>query len=298
MITAFRMGDALRCMLVDAPGGPNFAAPTESIVRCRPLRNSTFWKQSLGRSSARVTVGDWNGINVASLASARVRSGVRSWEVDRLHLKDAGDPFDLLEQVVYAAGCRGAERVFLRVPCDSDMVDAARRVGFFSYFEESHLTGPEWDAETGAGIEKYSVERRTPADQQGLFQLYCAATPQEVRQGIGMTIDQWLDSQEPAQPNRKESVLKLDGKIVGWRMCEPFGKTTAGRTLGHPGHPDSTRYLVDLSCQAQNWLVPDYQQNAAEMLERQGLQEVGRYTVLIKTVAVPVRSREFSYVEA
>jgi len=298
MITAFRMGDALRCMLVDAPGGPNLAAPTESIVRCRPLRNSTFWKQSLGRGSNRVTVGDWNGINLASLASARVRSGVRSWEVDRLHLKDEGQAFDLLEQVVYAAGCRGAERVFLRVPCDSDMVNAARKVGFFPYFEEIHLAGPGRSTETDAGTEKYSVEQRTSADQQGIFQLYCSATPQEVRQGIGMTIDQWHDSQEPAQTNRKESVLKFDGKIVGWRMCEPFGKTTAGQTLGHPDHPDSTRYLVNLNCQAQNWLVPDYQQNAAEMLERQGLQEVGRYTMLIKTVAVPVRSREFSYVEA
>jgi len=36
----------------------------------------------------------------------------------------------------------------------------------------------------------------------------------------------------------------------------------------------------------------------AELLTRQGLEEAGRYTMLIKTVSVPVRSREFSYVEA
>ena len=135
-------------------------------------------------------------------------------------------------------------------------------------------------------------------DQQGLFQLYCAATPQRVREGTGVTIDQWCDSQEPARTHRSETVLKLDEKIVGWGLREPYGKTTAGRMIGHPNHPETTTHLVRLSCQTQNWLVPDYQEHIVELLDRQGLQESGRYTMLIKTVAEPVRSREFSYVEA
>lgn len=302
MITAFRMGDALRCMLVDAPGGANLAAPTESVVRCRPLRNSTFWKQSLAGSSNRVTMGDWNGMGLASLASARVRNGTRAWEVDRLHLKDTEQAFDLLEQVVYAAGCRGAQRVFLRIACDSQMVGIARRVGFFPYYEEIHLAGQEWLLEGSNSTKdregKFTADERSSADQQGLFLLYCAATPQKVREGIGMTLDQWWDSQEPAQTRRKETVLKLDGKTVGWQMSEPFGKTASGQMIGHPDHPDTTPYLVRLCGQTQNWLVPDYQGNIVDLLERQGLSEVGRYTMLIKTVAVPVRSREFSYVEA
>ena len=283
-------------MLVNAPGDTNMAAPTELIVRCRPLRNSTFWAQSLGQGTSRVTVGDWDGIRLASLASARVRSGIQSWEIDRLHLKDSEQGFELLEQAVYSAGCRGAERVFLRVPCDSELVDTARKVGFFPYFKEVHLAGA--GAPSNTSFTEFSVAHRTPADLQGLFQLYNAATPQEVRRGIGMTIDQWRDSQEPVQTGRNELVLKLDGKIVGWRICESFSKATAGQTQGHPEYPDATRHLVDISCNTQNWLVPNYQQNVAGLLKRQGLQEVGRYTMLIKTVSVPVRSREFSYVEA
>ncbi len=301
MITAFRMGDALRCMLVDAPGGTNLAAPTESIVRCRPLRNSTFWRQSLARRSNRVTVGDWNGLNLSSLASARMRSGVRAWEVDRLHLKKSDQALDLLEQIVQCAGSRGAERVFLRVPCDSEIVDVARRAGFFPYYEEIHLTGREWLSDTpvsGEAPDRFTAADRCAPDQQGLFQLYCAATPQRVREGIGMTVDQWLDSQEPAQTHRDETVLKLDGKIVGWRMRDPFGKTATGQLTGHPDHPETAQHLVRMSCQTQNWLVPDYQEHIAGILDRQGLQEAGRYTMLIKTVTVPVRSREFSYVEA
>jgi hypothetical protein len=304
MITAFRISDALRCMLVDAPGGTNLAAPTESLVRCRPLRNSTLWRQSLARSSSRVTVGDWDRMHLTSLASARMRSGVRAWEVDRLHLKESGSDqaLELLEQIVQGAGSRGAERVFLRVPCDSQIVDVARRAGFFPYYEETHLTGRELLPKTDVVIEedanRFAVEEPSAQDLHGLFQLYCAATPQRVREGTGVTIDQWRDSQEPARSGRNETVLKFDGKIVGWQMREPFGKTTAGKVMGHPDHPETGAYLVRDSCQTQNWLVPSFQPHIVELLDRQGLRESARYTMLIKTVAVAVRSREFSYVEA
>ncbi|MCH9017771.1 MAG: hypothetical protein IIB89_08455 [Chloroflexi bacterium] len=302
MITAFRISDALRCMLVDAPGGANLAAPIESVVRCRPLRNSTLWRQALTRDSNRVTVGDWKGMKLSSLASARVRSGVRAWEVDRLHLQESDQALDLLEQVVRGAGFRGAERVFLRVPSDSQIVDVARRAGFFPYYEELHLTGSEWlpgadhVSEDTAG--RFTAEDRSAVDRQGLFQLYCAATPQRVREGVGVTAGQWWDSQEPARTRRNETVLKHDGKIVGWRMREPFGKTAAGQMMGHPGHPETSEYLVRTSYQTQNWLVPDYQENIAQLLLRRGLHEAGRYTMLIKTVAVPVGNRELSYAEA
>ncbi|MCH8987537.1 MAG: hypothetical protein IIA92_01855 [Chloroflexi bacterium] len=305
MITAFRMGDALRCMLVNAPGGENLAAPTESVVRCRPLRNSTLWRQSLARNSNRVTVGDWNGIGLSSLASARVRSGVRAWEVDRLHLQESDQALGLLEQVVCDAAARGAEKVFLRVLSDSQIVAVARRAGFFPYYEEIHLTGREWlaDAEDLASnqTEKlggYSAMDRAKADSHGLFQLYCAATPQQVREGIGLTFDQWRDSQEAAQPHRNEALLKLDGKVVGWRICEPFGQTAAGRVVAHPDHPDVMPHLVQMSDKTLNWLVPSYQEHAADLLARRGLHEAGRYTMLIKTVTVPVINRELSYVEA
>ncbi len=310
MITAFRMGDALRCMLVNAPGGENLAATTESVVRCRPLRNSTLWRQSLARNSNRVTVGDWNGMGLSSLASARVRSGVRAWEVDRLHLQESDQALDLLEQVVCAAGARGAEKVFLRVRRDTRIVDAARRAGFFPYYEEIHLTGREWLADGTADVTgnvnghqaglfgRFAPEDRTAPDKHGLFQLYCAATPQQVREGIGLTIDQWSDSQEQAQPHRNEALLKLDGKIVGWRMYEPFGQTAAGQVVAHPNHPDVMPHLVQMSYNTLNWLVPSYQENAADLLARRGLHEAGRYTMLIKTVTVPVVNREFSYVEA
>jgi len=309
MITAFRTGDALRCVLVNAPGGANLAAPTESIVRCRPLRNSAFWRQSLARNPNRVTVGDWNGMDLSSLASARVRAGIRAWEVDRLHLKASAQALDLLEQVVAAAAARGAERVFLRVPQDSQMVDEARRAGFFPYYEEILLTGQEWTGLT-PGVAKnadehqteesgnYTTEDKADPDIHGLFQLYCAATPQQVRVGVGMTFDQWRDSQEPPGPGRSEAVLKHEGKIVGWRLRQPFGNTAAGQVLAHPSFPDMMSHLIETSYKTLHWLVPGFQENTMDLLARNGLQEAGRYTMLIKTVAVPVLNRGLSYVEA
>ena len=296
MITVFHMSDALRCIMVNAPRVSNLAAPTELIVRCRPLRNSTFWAQTLAKGSNRVTVGDWEGTKLTCLASARARNGIRSWEVDRFHLNDLYQAPELLEQTVHFAGCQGAERVFLRVPYNSKLVDAARKAGFFPYFNEVHLSGTV--SPSYVEVNKFAVERRTQTHLQGLFQLYSAATPQTIRQGIGMTIDQWWDSQEAAQTHRDEVVLKSDGKIVGWQISEVFGKVTFGQTLGHPQYPDSTRYLLNISYQTQNWLVPSYQQDVAESLERQGFQELDRYTMLIKMVSIPVMNREFSYVEA
>ena len=309
MITAFHMGDALRCMLSNAPGGANLAAPTESVVRCRPLRNTTFWRQSLARDPNRVTVGDWNGIGLSSLASARVRGGIRAWEVDRLYLKESEQILELLEQVVEAAGTRGAEKVFLRVPEDSQIVDEARRAGFYPYYEETHLTGGQLtgdptdvtarvNSHQNGTSGRYWAEERTAPDSHGLFQLYCAATPQQVRVGVGMTFDQWCDSGERPQPRRNEAVVKLEGKIVGWRIRELFGETAAGTVLAHPGQPDMMPHLIENSCDTMNWLIPSYQENAAELLARQGLHEAGRYTMLIKTLTVPVRNRELSYVEA
>jgi len=249
LIAPFRIGDALRCMLVDAPSGTNRAAPTESVVRCRPLRNSTLWRQSLARSSNRVTVGDWNGMALASLASARVRTGVRAWEVDRLHLKEPAQALELLEQIVTGVGSRGAERVFLRVACDSPIVDVARRVGFFPYYEEIHLTGSEWLPETDSSdrddTRRFTSEARLEPDQQGLFQLYCAATPQRVREGTGVTIDQWCDSQEPARTHRSETVLKLDGKIVGWGLRErQYHRRTNDWAPRPPGDHDPSGPIV------------------------------------------------------
>lgn len=303
MITAFRISDALRCVLVGAPGGTNHAATTESVVRCRPLRNTTFWRQTITRNPNRVTVGDWKGMDVSSLASARVRSGVRAWEVDRLHLPDREPEIalDLLEQVVQCAGSKGAERVFLRVSSNSPIADMARKTGFYPYFEETHLTGEDpfpSSSEAPARTQGYFAEDPSAADFQGLFQLYCAATPQRVREGVGVTIDQWHDSQEPAQSNSNQTVLKQDEKIVGWRTRQPFGKTSSGQLQWHPNHPEAVSQLVQLSHHTQNWLIPSYQENVAELLTRQGLQEAGRYIMLIKTVAVPVRNRELSYVEA
>ena len=113
-----------------------------------------------------------------------------------------------------------------------------------------------------------------------------------------MTFDQWCDFQERPQPRRNETVLKLEGKIVGWRLREPFGDTPAGQVLAHPGHLDMMPHLIEMSRNTLNWLVPSYQGNAVDLLARNGLHEARSYTMLIKILTVPVMNRELSYVEA
>ena len=57
-------------------------------------------------------------------------------------------------------------------------------------------------------------------------------------------------------------------------------------------------HLIETSDNTLHWLVPDYQENTVDLLMRAGLEEAGRYTMLIKTVAASVMDRRLSYVEA
>ena len=49
---------------------------------------------------------------------------------------------------------------------------------------------------------------------------------------------------------------------------------------------------------AQRWLVPDYHEEVVSQLLRRQYHEVARYSMMIKTVAVPVASQGMATVEA
>ena len=154
MTTSSRIGDILKCMLVNAPGGVNLAVPAETLHRSRPLRRSSLWRESLVNRDDRAVVTKWDGLKLRGLASARMMSGPRAWRIDRLFLpqgnrpneNSATEPFssaglELLEAIGRAAGQRRVERVFLRVPSDSPVAKMAQRTGYFPYYEEIHLQG-------------------------------------------------------------------------------------------------------------------------------------------------------------
>ena len=316
MMSAFRMSDVLRCLLLNTPKGPNLACPKECFTRSNPLRNATLWKETLANRGDRVTLSWWDGLQLGGLVSARVRRGRRAWEIDRLfmtqdHSRSSanGDgqylvpstvALDMFERIGEAVGGLGGERLFLRLSTESPIYLLARRAGFFPYFEETLLEGSA-SGSLGTMLTVPSEWRELlPEDYQGLFQLYCAATPQAVRAAAGMTFDQWRDAQE-SWGRRRDWVAKNGGRVVGWLGFSEVHGVTGVEALASPDEAGMWEALVACALTqtgAQRWLVPDYHEEVASQLLRRQYHEVARYSMMIKTVAVPVASQGMATVEA
>jgi hypothetical protein len=134
-----------------------------------------------------------------------------------------------------------------------------------------------------------------------LFQLFCACTPAAVRAGLGLTCDHWQDAQSLCPGKRIELVDERRGKVVGWSAWSHSRGTTEGQVMAHPDHPEVLDSLMNFSLSNpgyQRWLVPDYQQPVRDQLSYRGLREAARYTMLINTVAAPVRCAGMAPVEA
>ena len=233
-----------------------------------------------------------------------MRRGPKVWEVDHLYLQETAPGFDspeddfarLLGDLVLAARERGAERVFLRCFAGSEVTQLAQRAGFFHYFNqtllEKDVTPESSNGTSDASDGAECVRDRLPQDTHGLFQLFSAATPQRVRVGLGFTLEQWRDAQEPRRG--QEWVSHHNDRLTGWAAAGSQGADTYGELMIHPDHPELLPVMADLIFSQpgpQKWLVPDYQEATYEMLSRRGFRETSEYAILAKTVA----AREFSH---
>ena len=321
MIQSLRITDALRCILLNGVNGPNVACPKEAMGRKASRENVNLCKQALTPSPSRITLGWWKGVNLGGLVSAHTRAGSRIWEVDRLYLHSLGpdrgadrdadtgwpspapelESLELLESLVHQAGCKSAERIFLRIPSVSPVATVAQRCGFFPSFGETLFEGKNIAAASSEDSPIPNLRTRLIQDDYPLFQLFTAATPPSVRTAVAMTFDQWRDSQEGLQENTRQWVVECDDRITAWLSLPGSHRNGPAQLLVHPDHPELVPDLINLalnSAGARSWLLPDYQDHLRSYLQQRGLQAVTNYTMLIKTVAVPVRSPGVAAVEA
>ena len=312
----FRISDALRCTLVNAPRGPNLVWPRGWFLDGGDLSPATLWKETLVQRHDRVTQVQWEGMRLGALASARVRAGRRVWEVDRLYLPSEGlptgggqsdlqpddIPIRLLEHLIQAVGAQQAERVFLRLPSESQVVPLAQRAGLLPCFEETLLERPARRIRDDRAATKATVSReRVAQDKYPLFQLFSAATPQHVRAALGLTFDQWWDAQETQLGRQEERLTEQNGRLTGWLSIWSRHGVEAGEVMAHPEHPESLSALANLALARPNpmrWLVPDYQEMTKNLLMYHGFEEKAKYVVLIKTVAIREMTPDMAAVEA
>ena len=321
MIQSLRISDALRCILLNGVNGPNVACPKAAMGRKTSRENVNLCKQALAPSPDRITLGWWKGVNLGGLVSAHTRAGSRMWEVDRLYLHslelDRGsdqdvdnsrpspapelDSLELLESLVRQAGFKSGERIFLRIPSGNRVATVAQRCGFFPSFEETLFEGSQIAAAIWEDHPIANLRTRLSQDDYSLFQLFNAATPASVRTSVGMTFDQWRGSQEGLQENTRQWVVECDDRISAWLSLPGSHRYGPAQMLVHPSHLELVPGLINLALNStgtQSWLLPDFQDYLRHHLQQRGWQPVTNYTMLIKTVAVPVRSPGVAAVEA
>ena len=104
----------------------------------RRLTRTELARWSLSASPRQLPLAAVHGGKIDAVGVLRTRQGPRSWEVAHLFV-DGGcvdELTTLLERAVAHIGARGAERLFLRTPLESPVVQAAKRAGFFPAFTE------------------------------------------------------------------------------------------------------------------------------------------------------------------
>ena len=331
-VQAFRITDALRCTLLNAPGQPNLACPRPALNGSRlPLYNARLWRNAVLQPRNRLALARWQGTRLSGLVSARTRSGPRAWEVDGLYLAAIdsqatdgnggggqkldqvnADSLALLEDLFQAVGERAGERIFLRVPTDSPAQTLARRGGLIVACNETLVEGPSFmgrnggDQDTTDNSAESGLRPRLPSDNYGVFQLYCASVPARVRQAMGLTFDQWQDGREApgrgvAPTRQREWVAEEAGQVVGWVRLAGRGNSVGAEVMAHPDHPDLLFRLVDFASRRYprlRWLVPEYQAPVRDRLTARGGRTVAEYTMLVKMVAVPALQYGMAPVEA
>jgi hypothetical protein len=241
------------------------------------------------------------GATLRGLVSVRARGNSTAWEL--VTLINAAEDDDsvclsLLDRAVEGAGREGAEKLFLRVLSDSQVLDVARRSGFTCVTIERLYTH-EGPVAVDAGPLP-PLRRRSRADAYPLFRLYNSAVPESVRRVEAVTFAEWLAAQERHWLGRRgrQLVMEEDGPIKAWvRVAVLPGKDDIGRfdVLAHPqaeGYIDGLvqAALSRLSSQGTLLtLVPEYQTSVAQRLMRLGFQAGPEYVLLARRTTALLR---------
>jgi len=230
---------------------------------------------------------------IQALVSLRRCRGPGAWVIERLLLSPGREGVcnDLLERTGFAGDKIKAERLFLRLDSFSPAVDMAKQAGFNHYLTE-YLYYLEEARQTEPTESRLFLRPKSGADEHGLFRLYSAAAPHQVRCAEGMTLQEWSQSRD--KDATWELVLEKGGEISAWlriRLGRTAGRFEIVTELG----AEELGQLVDYSLAALKGrhpvycLVSEFQQQLQRILEEQGFSRVASYSCLSKQLAVRVR---------
>ena len=229
---------------------------------------------------------------IQALVSLRRCRGPSAWMIERLLLSPGheGLCIDLLERIGFAGDKIKAERLFLRLDSSSPAVDMAKQAGFNHYLTE-YLYCLEEARQTEPTESRLVLRPKSSADEHGLFRLYSAAAPHQVRCAEGMTLQEWSQSRD--KDATRELVLEKGGEISAWLRIS-LGRTAGRFEIVTELGAEELGQLVNHSLIALKGrhpvycLVPEFQEQLRRILEEKGFSRVTSYSCLSKQLAVRV----------
>jgi hypothetical protein len=235
---------------------------------------------------------------IDGLISARHEGN--AWEIDRLVVEPDAEPRlvqRLLSYLTAVGGEVGIQKLYLRLPAMSELVEAARGAGFLLYNAETLYVRTVPASPVRKSRLPPGVRPKASHDLQALFQLYCAAVPLAVRQAEAMTLSEWqqLRLRTRSALRCKELVAEREGQLVGWLQLEWRGAAGYLELLALPDSPDIVDTLLDVALMLQGgrapWycLVAEHEARLAHALGERGFQPEASFCALVKQLSVRVK---------
>jgi hypothetical protein len=253
------------------------------------------------RGKRHTWISEENG-HIDGLVSVKASVPPIAWQVDYLQVARESVCIDLLDTASAAAVERGVRKLFLRLNHASPLISEARRAGFISYTTEYlYNYKGEIGQIDGTIPQPYTIRPRHRADENGLFELYKSAVPQQVRLAEGITPEEWRASmpQGPLLQQHKEFVLLKGTTLVGWLRIDSAGGAGHFDLIYNQFDDDSLMSTVNHALtrlarkQIKLCTVHSYQTRLKTLVESSGFEQMAEYNSLVKEIAIKVREPSF-----
>lgn len=301
MIRSLYRTDILSFLSFLRQAPPNQAAARNSLSKRSFLSPDVILEHYLPLKGKRDTWISKEGGRISGAISVKGSVTSTAWQIHYLQAADENRCVDLLDTASTAAAERGVRKLFLRLDEASPLIEGARRAGFAAYSKDYLYLYRGKGRSAGEVPEPYSIRARQPGDEHGLFTLYNATVPMQVRTAEGMTLEEWRESREPGSwlEHRKEFVLHKQDTLAGWlKITMSRGSGCFEIVAGQPTD-DVLAWLVDYSIAQLSskapvlCLVPSFQAQLKGLLESSDFEQVAEYLTWVKEIAIKVKAPQF-----
>ena len=306
MIRELHLSDLPRQALPGRLAGQDLACSRETLMALgHRLSLLELARYGVAPPSNRHALAMVEGLRLRALAVVQPRHGSRAWELAHLYASSAAlvRCGELLEQSGIFAAQRGGERLFLRLEQDSPLQVVARRAGFFPAFAEE-VYGLTRQRTSEPAPRYLHLRAPSTADFYGLFRLYNASVPVQVRSVVGLTLGQWADAQEKPPGHVAEYVWERDGELRGWLRTARHASNVTLEAMLHPNESAVTSLICNEASrmvganESPMWVVPTYQDAFAWALQQEGWTPTQGYMVLVKQLAKAVQELSMAPIQA